>query len=123
MGKEAPLYFFEENEFGLVSKGGEAFYKKGLVYDSDGSKYLINGIKSIQKTPILTTIKYFQPMYKVEVKCEKILDNISLSDFKQIIIDHIHSHKKYWLSRDTFAGLRNSILAKNNFFEIITFLK
>jgi hypothetical protein len=31
IGKEAPLYFFEENEFGLVSKGGEAFYKKGSV--------------------------------------------------------------------------------------------
>lgn len=121
--KEAPIYFFNESEFGLVSEGGETFYKKGSGYDSEGSKYLIYGIKSIQKAPILTSIRYFQPMYKVDVQYERILENINLSDFKQIIVDHIHSHKKYWLSRDEFDSLKSSILSKNNFFNIIAFLK
>ena len=121
--RESPIYFFNESEFGLVSKGGEKFYKNGTAYDSEGRQYLINGIKSLQKAPILKSIKYFQPMYKVDVKHETILETLNLSDFKQIVIDHINSHKKYWLSRDTFDSLKNSILSKNSFFDIITFLQ
>ncbi len=44
---ESPIYFFNENEFGVISKGGEAFYNKGIAFDSEGTKFLISGIESI----------------------------------------------------------------------------
>ena len=122
--KEAPLYFFNnESEFGLVSKGGEKFYKNGTAYDSEGERFLMKGISSIQRASFLKSIKYFQPMYIADVKYDKISENISLSDFKQLIIDHIYSHKKYWLARDTADSLKNAILIKNSFSDIIIFLR
>ena len=120
---EAPLYFFNESDFGLVSKGGDTFYKSGIVYDSDGGRFLINGIRSIQRAPFLKSIKYFQPMYKVDVKYDNPSGNIDLPDFKQIMIDHIKSHKKYWMSKDTFESLKSSILDKSSFSDIIIFLR
>ena len=120
----APLYFFnDESEFGLVSKGGEKFYKNGTAYDSNGGRFLINGIRSIERAPFLKSIKYFQPMYLADVKYDKISENISLSDFKQLIIDHIYSHKKYWLARDTADNLKNAILIKNRFTDVIIFFR
>lgn len=120
--REAPIYFFKENNFGLVSKGGEKFYKYGTAYDSGGDIFSIMGIESIKKAPFLKSIKYFQQMYQVQVNCKK-QNSMSLPEFKQVIIDHISSHRKYWLSKDNFEDLKDSIEEKNDFSEVILFLK
>ena len=119
---ESPIYFLTKGNFGLISRGGERFYKHGIIYDSEGNVFSITAIESIQKAPLLKSIKYVQPMYQVQVHCEK-LNSISLEEFKELITGHIGSHRKYWLSKDSFEDLRNSIKEKNDFYEIIIFLK
>ncbi|MBN9384683.1 MAG: hypothetical protein J0H74_28270 [Chitinophagaceae bacterium] len=86
---EAPLYYSNGDVFGLVSKGGESFYKKGTIYDSDGSKYEISGIETIEKAPLLKSIRYFQRMYMVKPQYS-FISGITLVEFKQLII-FIHS--------------------------------
>ena len=93
---ESPIYFFDRGDFGLVSKGGESFYEKGVIYDSEGSKFLINGIESIKKAPVLKSIKYFQQMKVVSVRYT-VVERVTLLEFKQLIINHIHSFEKYWI--------------------------
>jgi hypothetical protein len=119
---ESPIYFFDINQFGLVSKSGESFYKKGIIYDSEGVKYLIEGIKSIKKAPILTSIKYFQQMHIVDVRYTAI-GNVLLPEFKQVVINHIHSFKKYWIKRDLIESLDASISEKDSFSDIIYFIR
>jgi hypothetical protein len=120
---EAPIYFVKgTDEFGLISKNGEYFYTKGVLYDSEGTKFSIDGIRSIRKASILKTLRYLQPMYTVDVKYTTV-EKVALSDFKQIVIKHIHSFKKYWIQRDSIQSLETSIAEKNNFLDLINFLQ
>src|SRR5882672_5400204 len=119
---ESPIYVFNENEFGLVSKGGESFYKRGVVYDSEGIKFLLDGITFIKKAPTLMSLKYFQQMYKVSVNSIPG-EGVTLVEFKKIIIDHINLFNKYWIKKDLIKSLEDSINGKNNFSEIIKYLK
>ena len=119
---ESPIYFFRGNDFGLVSKGGESFYKKGEAFDSDGKKYLIRGINSIDNASILISMRYFQPMKVVNMNLEAI-DVVSLSKFKQIINDHIQLHKKYWVKKDLIYNLERTIMEKDSFAGIIKILR
>ncbi len=119
---EAPIYYLNKGEFGLVSKKGESFYKKGTIYDSEGNKYIINGIGPISKAPFLRSLKNFQQMYEVEVNYA-FTGKVTLEDFKSIVISHLKTFKKYWLSRDTFEALSAPVAEKNSFVDIITFLK
>jgi hypothetical protein len=119
---ESPIYFFDSGSFGLVSKGGEAFYKNGMIYDSEGSTFLINGIESKKNATVLESIKYFQQMYRVNVKYTAN-EKGTLSAFKKKIINHIRLFEKYWVKKDLLVSLERSIMEKDNFHEIIMFLK
>ncbi len=119
---EAPIFFFDMDSFGLVSKNGGPFYKSGMVYDSMGFKFVINGIRSIKKASFLKSLKYFQPMSLVDVQYT-FVEQINLVDFKQIVISHIHSFKNYWIKRDLIDSLETSIANKKSHQEVIEFLK
>ncbi len=95
---EAPLYYFEAEDFGLVSKGGETFYENGMIFDSGGSKFLINDIDSIRKAPLLKSIRYFQQMYIANVKY-LFVEQLPILEFKQLIVDHIYSFENYWIKK------------------------
>ena len=116
---ESPIYYFDEHAFALVSRGGESFYHKRIIYDSGGLKFLITGIGSVKKAPILTSIKYFQPMYLVDVKYEE-KECVTLPELKNIIINHISLYQKYWIKRDLIDNLKRGIIGKNSFIECIT---
>ena len=119
---EAPLYYFEKGDFGLISSGGESFYKKGIIYDSGGSIFQIQGIEGIKVAPILKSLKYFQKMFIVSVKYEKV-DKIDLIDFKKIFINHIRSFDRYWVKQNIIESLESSINQKENFVELLKFIK
>lgn len=120
--KEAPLYYFEKDDFGLVSSGGESFYRNGIIYDSSGSIFQIQGIDGIRVAPIFKSLKYFQKMFIVSVKYEKV-DKIALNDFKKIFISHIRSFDRYWVKRDLIESLESSIMQKMSFVELLKFIK
>jgi hypothetical protein len=44
---EASIYQFKKGELGLISKGGENFYKNGDIYDAAGNMLMITRVKSI----------------------------------------------------------------------------
>jgi hypothetical protein len=119
---ESPIYFFESNKFGLVSKGGASFYRNGVIYDSEGTKFIVKGIASIRKAPLVLSLKYFQPMAIVDVK---YIDEqkLELSQFKQIILDHILLHEKYWIKKDLIESLEAALYNKSSFEEVIRFIK
>ena len=119
---EAPIYYFDSKTFGLVSKGGETFYKSGTIYDSDGSKYLINGVSSIGKAGFWKSIVYLQPMSITKVNFTH-LATLSLSEIKSIIISHVSGFKKYWKKKDIIDGLNASILGTNSYSDLYSFIK
>lgn len=119
---EAPIYYFNESEFGLISKGGENFYKKGAIYDIEGNVYLIEGIESIQKAPFLKSLKYFQQMYKVKIKL-KLQKSSELSEFKTIIVSHFNKFERYWVNKDLIFNLESKVNEMTSFLDLINLLK
>lgn len=119
---EAPLYFFKEGYLGLVSKGGESFYRNGTLYDSAGCIFTVNGIESIKKAPFLKSLKYFQQMYVVKIKLT-LKEKVSLIQFKDLFIKHLNYFSSYWIKRDVISSLEKSILIKEEFSDIITLLE
>ena len=120
--KDAPIYFFEEKNFGLASKGGEQFYSHGKIYDLAGNCFVIKKIAAVKKASLLDSIRFFQPMKRVELEFESI-GTIELNGFKEIIKSHIRQFNKYWIKRDVIDDLVVSISKMNSFEEIIKFLK
>lgn len=116
------IYFFNKIDFGLISKGGEGFYNDGIIYDSTGRKFLLNGMKSIKKAPLINSIKYFQQMYLVDVNCVP-QGEILLPEFKEFIGVHIKTYKKYWIKKDLLDNLIISVMLKTNFKEIFKMFK
>ena len=119
--KDPGIYVCEENDFGLVSKGGEKFYNRGSIYGSDGNKYNILNIELVKKAPFITSIKYFQPMFIVDINTQ-LNEHVDFSDFQKII-SHIDDNSNYFLSMMPVDDLRHSIMEKNNYKEILTMFK
>lgn len=120
--KKPSLFYFDEDEFGLVSKGGQIFYYDGTVIDCAGKIYRLKKSTKIKKAPFLKSLKYFQPMYKVEVNAQEN-EIISIDDFKNLIIEHIKTYENYWEKREPIDDLIKYITEMNNFTDIIKFLK
>jgi hypothetical protein len=119
---DSNIYYINQNTFGLVSKGGESFYKGSTIYDSEGNTFTINGIKSIERASILNSIKYFQPMYLVKLNIAES-NSLLLNEFKNTIIGHLQKYQAKWKMRDNINALEASVMSKNSFTEIIEFLK
>lgn len=119
---ESPIYYFDESEFGLVSKGGKSFYKKGFVYDSEGSKFSIEGIKSVGKASLLKCVRYFQQMYVVDVALNRI-GKLTIDEFKDMVMKHVRSHQRYWRMKDDVDSMEESIRRMDSFEAIIKFIR
>jgi hypothetical protein len=116
------IYYFEKDDFGSVSKGGEVFYKSGEIYDSKGGKYIISKIGGVRKATLWKSLRYFQQMWLVEV--DTIFEeSIGLIDFKELINHHLSKYNKYWIKRDVIGNLQKSILQKKDYVEIMNYLK
>jgi hypothetical protein len=120
--KDPSIYCFEETQFGLISKGGEKFYKEGVIIDSEGKVYNIKKSNEIHKASFLQSLKYFQPMYKLTINTEEFR-TITINEFKLIVIEHINKHKNYWEKKDLIVDLEKSINDISEYKKIIEFLK
>src|SRR5687767_5416639 len=119
---KSPIYFFSQEKFGLISKGGEVFYEQGVIYDSDGNEFLLGGFESCKKAGLLKSFMYFQPMYIVNPVYTDVR-KVTLPEFQALIIEHIISHKSYWNRKDLIANLISEIEGSASFTEIFKFLE
>ncbi len=119
---KSPIYFFSEQKFGLISKGGEIFYKQGVIYDSDGNEFLLSGFESRKKAGLIKSLMYFQPMYIVKPVYTDV-GKITLPKLKALIIEHIVSHKSYWIRKDVIANLTSEIESSASFTQLFKFLE
>lgn len=119
---DAALYVFEKWNFGLVSKGGESFYKSGKVFDSTGKTFRILRISERSKAPFIVSVKYFQPMYKVSVVTE-FEETISLPKLREIILDHVNSRRRYFESLGSFEDIEQMVFQKTTFVGLISVFK
>lgn len=103
-----------EKDFGLVSKGGESFYRKLTIYDKSGRGLYLSKYETFEKADFLSSIKYFQQMYQITSSYVPI-DDISLDEIKQKLIRHIEVNKKYWLKLDNFEDIKEVILGMESF--------
>ena len=120
--KDSSIYVLDKNNFGLISKGGEAFYNNGDIIDSSGRLYQIKGIENIQSASILKSLKYFQHMYQVKA-FTIFIKQLTLIEFKELLIQHITSHSKYWIHRSLIPDLKKEITNKADYKSVIEFLK
>ena len=107
------LYCLEKN-FGLVSKGGESFYRNLTIYDRNGKGFYLSKYQTIEKADFLSSIKYFQQMYRITSSFEMI-DVISLEALKEKLVNHIEANRKFWLKLDNFEDIRRNIFDKKDF--------
>lgn len=120
--RDPSLYYFEENTLGLVSKNGESFYKKGELYDALGNKYEIQGYENLRNASLVKSIKYMQQMYVVDLKLH-LIGNLTLDEFKEFVKSHIDRNQNYWIKRDVIPDLQAGCMKKDNFGELMKYLK
>ena len=112
------IYAFK-SDFGIVSKGGEKFYKNLTIINSNGEVYHSIDARVLGNAKIFYYLKYFQKMYQVEVIYDKKIDYITLEDLKIKIIQFIKKSPKKWLALDTIEEIQKMIEKTNSYKELI----
>ncbi|NIG55640.1 hypothetical protein [Chitinophaga sp. Cy-1792] len=116
--EEAPIYVFTEKKFGLISKGHKGFYNSGTIYDAAGHQYVINGTNKVTPATFLESLKYFQPMQRVDVNAT-FSQEVSLSALQHELEVHVSRHEAYWVIKDTIPELIDTINSAGNFTKLI----
>jgi len=115
--KDENLYGLKK-DIGLVSKGGEDFYKqKMLIIDSQGNKFSVIKAELYGKAKLIDSLKYFQPMLQMNLILEQI-DIMSLKQVKEFIIEYINRKPKRWLSMGTVEDIAESINERSSISEL-----
>lgn len=115
---DASIYLFKnEKEWGIGSVKKGKFYN-GIfeIYDSVGNVYKLDSVSEFN-FDLLVSLRFFQPMYKANISLEYI-NEISLENLKEHIIEHIFAHKQYWRSLDTTEALKEKVLSMCSFKEL-----
>ncbi len=110
------IYVFKSN-FGLVSKGGDKFYKDLFIVDSECNSFNLIKVCSIKYAGASLSLRYFQKMYLVDLEI-KHLGKIDLEDIKEMLIEKINKNKSHWLVIDTFEGMVERINMCNSISDI-----
>ena len=116
------VYYFSFRTLGLISKGGEKFYKSGLLFDSSGNYYKIKGVGNTSSANFWESLKYFQKMERVELNIE-FVEKLNIEDLKEILLTQVNNYGKYWEKRDLLPNLSNDIMQIDNFPHLINFIK
>mgnify|MGYP006132484649 CR=1 FL=1 len=113
-----------KTDLGIISKGGETFYKKKRIeiYDSEGNHFELKKAELNGKANWKISLKYFQQMYEMKLLFEK-KSKIELNQLKGEIINHMKKYKKHWLNIGTLDGLTKMVNNENSYSELIKKLK
>jgi hypothetical protein len=114
----AGIFASGRSTFGFVSKGGESFYKKMTIYDSNGNVYRLKQSKVKGRANLWMCIRLFQVMYELDLDFE-LIGQVTLSDFKELVINKLNENPTYWVSLDTVKGITDDIKAESHFQDII----
>lgn len=107
-----------KNHFGIVSKGGEKFYRDLTFVDSKGHVFKLKRAKVEDQASLGVSLKYFQRMWKMELDFEDA-GVISIDELKAKIMHHVSQNPKHWLVLDTLDGIKKRVDGTNNFKELI----
>ena len=120
--KDYNLYGMEK-DLGLISKGGESFYKRPIqLIDKDGFIFELKSRKNIGRAKLLNSIRFFQPMQQMQLEfIEK--GQISLIDLKKMILSHIKTKPKHLLTLGTMEMIEEWVYEKNTISELIKMFK
>ena len=107
------------NGLGLISKGGESFYKKSIqIIDQRGFLYEIKGITGQNRASLIDSIRYFQPMKQLTFELEQIGQK-NLDELKSIILEHIKRKPRNWLSLGTIDMIEEWVNGKKSIADLI----
>lgn len=105
--------------FGIVSVGGESFYKNTTVIDSSGSLLEVEKVEIEKRASLKYCLMYFQKMLKLKITFSSNKKRLELNELKIIIIDKITKNPKKWLSMGSVEEITKHINNTNNFSELI----
>jgi len=105
--EDSNVYVFS-NHIGIVSKGGEKFYNKLWIVDSNGNTFFLTNAKLKGKAPLKYSLKYFQTMYELDLTFESN-GKISLDELNQKIYNHISAYEQKWISLGTVEMMKEKM--------------
>jgi hypothetical protein len=111
------IYVFDKT-IGIISKGGQNFYKNLTIIDSKGSCYRLSNAKIKGNANFILSLRYFQPMKEMSLEFDK-QDSFNLSSLQDKIFAHVSSNAKHWLVLDTLQGIKSQIYSAQSFEELI----
>jgi hypothetical protein len=112
------LYVFSSKTFGLVSVGGDNFYKSGLIYDSQGHIYSISGVRQVHNASLMESLRFFQKMKKVDLELEYI-QQITLDELKKLLGQHINNYPSYWEAKDVIDRIIYDVNQQSDFVHLM----
>lgn len=104
---------------GLISKGGESFYKKSIqIVDQRGFVFNIKSIIGHNRARLIDSIRYFQPMEQLTFKLEQTGQK-NLDELKSDILEHVKLNPKHWLSLGTIDMIEEWVNEKKTIADLI----
>ena len=116
--KQDKNIYATKKDFGIVSKGGEKFYKDITIIDSTGDAYELEKATIKGKAKWYVSLRYFQPMWELDFVLRKE-STYNLSDVKKQIIDHIRKNPKHWLTLDGVERIEEKMEEARTFEDLI----
>jgi hypothetical protein len=127
-----PIMIIKENDsnlyalskdLGLISKGGESFYKgKIKIIDKLGKLHELLSVKKTVKAKFIDSVRYFQPMHQMNLELNQI-GQLTLNELKEIIIDHIRIKPKHWQLLGTIEMITEQVKETKEIPELIEMFK
>lgn len=106
--------------FGIVSVGGENFYKNITVIDSDGNRFEVVKVEIEGVAKFKYCLMYFQKMLNLNITFKQDIGRIELNELKEMLKDKISKKPKKWLNIGTVNRIHDFIDKKENFKELIS---
>lgn len=118
---DANVYVFS-NHIGIISRGGDKFYKKLWIVDSNGNTFLL--VRSILKgkAPVKYSFRYFQQMYEMDLTFEE-KDKITLDELKHKVFQHISKYKQKWVTLGTVELVQKKMKKCISYSQLIEMFK
>ncbi|MEO1032133.1 MAG: hypothetical protein AAFX55_12045 [Bacteroidota bacterium] len=111
------------NGLGLISKGGESFYKRPIkLIDRDGLEFKLKSISGKHKARLIDSMRYFQPMEQLTFEFEQT-GQLNLSELKFQILRHISAKPKHWISLGTPEMIEEWMNKKESIADLIKMFK
>lgn len=112
-----------EKDLGLISKGGDSFYKRPIkLIDKYGNMYKLDSAENNGEARLIDSIRYFQKMHQMKLEFHKE-NQLSLEEFKVLILNYIGNLPKHWNSLGTKYEIGEWVKKKTSISDIINMFR